>query len=401
MENSVPAANLTRQAVIDQSRSVVVKVGTRVITTADGQLDRNRIDLLSAQLCRIADTGRQTVMVSSGAVGAGIGKLGLTDRPTGLAHLQAIAAIGQTDLIQAYEMALSKRGRHAAQVLLTAADLRRRSGYLNVRNSLTQINSYGAIAIINENDSVAVSELMTTFGDNDRLASLVAGLLTDAIVIILSDVDGLYDGPPSESKSERLEEVRRIDERILAMAQTHRSSHSKGGMASKLAAAKVANSHGQPTIIAPGRDDRVLDKIFSGESIGTLFLPPNRSIRGRRRWIGSAAKVTGSLTLDQGAAKAVCGSGSSLLAIGIRSVTGNFQRGSVVSICSPTGEEIARGLCNYPSSEVIKIMAKSSDKIAEILGHRPYECVVHRNNMVVLDTPEIPSSSSLPPSPEA
>ncbi len=209
------SATETRRAVIEQTRSVVVKVGTRVITTDNGQLDRRRIDLLSAQLCRIADTGRQTLMVSSGAVGAGLGKLGLENRPSGLAQLQAIAAVGQTDLIQAYETSLSKLGRHAAQVLLTAADLRRRSGYLNVRNALTQIHSYGAIAIINENDSVAVSELMTTFGDNDRLASLVAGLLSDAMLIILSDVDGLYDGPPSDPASKRLEMVETIDDRIL------------------------------------------------------------------------------------------------------------------------------------------------------------------------------------------
>lgn len=388
MPTPSPAPSVTRRAVIEQIRSVVVKVGTRVITTEQGQLDRRRIDLLSEQLCRIADGGRQTLMVSSGAVGAGLGKLGLADRPSGLAQLQAIAAVGQTDLIQAYEASLSNMGRHAAQVLLTAADLRRRSGYLNVRNALTQIHGYGAIAIINENDSVAVSELMTTFGDNDRLASQVAGLLSDAMLIILSDVDGLYDGPPSDPASKRIELVETIDDRILAMAQSHQSSRSKGGMASKLAAAKVAALHGQPTIIAPGRDDQVLDKIFAGEPIGTLFLPPGRSIRGRRRWIGSAARVSGSLVLDQGAANALCNSGSSLLAIGIRSVSGSFQRGSVVAIFDPSGEEIARGLCNYPSSEMEKIIGQPSDKISEILGHRPYECVVHRNNLVLLGATE-------------
>lgn len=379
-----PSPTETRRLVIEHTRSVVVKVGTRVITTEEGQLDRRRIDLLSAQLCRIADSGRQTLMVSSGAVGAGLGKLGLAERPSGLAQLQAIAAVGQTDLIQAYESSLSKMGRHAAQVLLTAADLRRRSGYLNVRNALTQIHAFGAIAIINENDSVAVSELMTTFGDNDRLASQVAGLLSDAILIILSDVDGLYDGAPSDPGSKRLEIVDQIDDKILSMAQIHKSSRSKGGMASKLAAAKVATSHGHPTIIAPGRDDQVLDKIFAGEGIGTLFLPPERSIRGRRRWIGTAATVSGSLVLDPGATKAVCQAGSSLLAIGIQAVHGTFQRGSVVSLVDPDGREIARGLSNYPSSEVAKILRQPSDKISEILGHRPYECVVHRNNLVLL-----------------
>lgn len=373
-----------RREAIENARSVVVKVGTRVLTTEDGKLDRERIDKLAGQLSRIADTGRQVVMVSSGAVGAGLAKLKLDQRPTGLAQLQAIAAVGQTDLIQAYENSLGAMGHHAAQVLLTASDLRRRSGYLNVRNALTQIHAYGAIAIVNENDSVAVQELMTTFGDNDRLAALVAGLLSDAMLIILSDVDGLFDGPPSNPKSKCIELVEAIDDQIMNMAQTHRDVHSKGGMASKLEAAQVATSHGQPTIIAPGRDDHVLDKIFSEVVIGTLFMPPAKAIRGRRRWISSSARVAGSLQLDAGAANAVCNQGSSLLAVGITQVNGSFQRGSVVSMHDPNGQEIARGLCNYPSSEVEKILGQSSDKISEILGHRPYENVVHRDNLALI-----------------
>ena len=243
--SSFPAARsaAARREAIENARSVVVKVGTRVLTTEDGKLDRRRIDLLAAQLSRIADTGRQVVMVSSGAVGAGLAKLGLDQRPTGLAQLQAIAAVGQTDLIQAYENSLEALGHHAAQVLLTASDLRRRSGYLNVRNALTQIHAYGSIAIINENDSVAVQELMTTFGDNDRLAAQVAGLLSDAMLIILSDVDGLYDGPPADLSSKCIDVVEAIDEKVLAMAQDHQGAHSKGGMASKLEAAQVA-THG-------------------------------------------------------------------------------------------------------------------------------------------------------------
>ncbi|MEM1069675.1 MAG: glutamate 5-kinase [Planctomycetota bacterium] len=371
-----------RRAAIEHARSVVVKVGTRVVTTSDGQLDRGRIERLSSQLARIADTDRQTLMVSSGAVGAGLGKLGLDQRPSGLAQLQAIAAVGQTDLIQAYETALARHGRHAAQVLLTAADLRRRSAYLHVRNAINQIHAMGAIAIVNENDSVAVSELMTTFGDNDRLAAQVAGLLNDTLLIILSDVDGLYDGPPGDPSSQRISVVQTIDERVLSYAQDHTSSQSKGGMASKLEAAQVATSHGQPTIIAGGRDDAVLDKIFSEMDVGTLFLPSEKSIRGRRRWIGSAARVAGSLMLDAGATKAVCRNGSSLLAIGITQVNGSFQRGSVVSLHAPDGQEVARGLCNYPSSEVEKILGQSSEQISLILGHRPYECVVHRDNLV-------------------
>jgi len=383
-----PTTKALRRAAIERARSVVVKVGTRVITTPDGKLDRHRIDLLSAQLCRIADTGRQTVMVSSGAVGAGMGKLGLKQRPAGLAQLQAVAAIGQTDLMQAYQTSLAKRSRHASQVLLTAEDLRRRSGYLNVRNALIQIHAYNAIAIVNENDSVAVSELMTTFGDNDRLAAQVAGLLPDAMLIILSDIDGLYDGPPDHPDSKRIELVETIDDSTIALAQDQQSTHSKGGMSSKLEAAQVATSHGQTTIIAPGRDDQVLDKIFSDVPIGTLFIPPEKSIRGRRRWISSAARVSGSLTLDQGAVDAVCNQGRSLLAIGITDSSGAYQQGSVVSIHNTTGQEIARGLTNYPSSDVDKIIGQPSECISEILGHRPYENVVHRDNLVLSNQPE-------------
>ncbi len=380
---SIPARD-ARNSVIEGARCVVVKVGTRVLTTTGGKLDRRRIEVLSAQLCRIADRGHQVILVSSGAVGAGVAKLGLDGRPTGLAQLQAVAAVGQTDLIQAYESSFAAMGRHAAQVLLTAADLRRRSGYLNVRNALTQIHAYGSIAVINENDSVAVSELMTTFGDNDRLAAQVAGLLNDALLIILSDIDGLYDGPPDDTASRRIELVDVIDERILAMAQDHRSPDSKGGMASKLMAAQIATSHGHSTIIASGRDDEVLDKIFAKQSTGTLFLAPDKSIRGRRRWIGGAARVDGSLQLDAGAANALCNKGSSLLAIGITRVSGSFKRGSVVSIVDPQGIEIARGLSNYPSREVTKILGKPSDQISDILGHRPYESVVHRDNLVLI-----------------
>ncbi|MDA8744663.1 glutamate 5-kinase [Rubripirellula amarantea] len=384
--SSSPDANLPatlRAQCLADTRCIVVKVGTRVLTTPDGKLNRQRIDELSAGLCEIADSDRQTIMVSSGAVGAGMGKLGLDQRPQGIAQLQAVAAVGQTELIQAYEKSLFQRGRHAAQVLLTAADLRRRSGYLHVRNALTQIHAFNSIAIVNENDCVAVSELMTTFGDNDRLAAQVAGLLSDTMLIILSDIDGLFDGHPSDPGSKKLDVVEVIDEKILAMAQSHNSSTSKGGMASKLQAASMAVSHGHPAIIAPGNDPQVLQKILAGDPIGTLFLPEKEhSIRGRKRWIGSSAHATGTLTLDAGAVKALLHKGSSLLAIGITSVSGSFSRGGVVAIHDPHGKEIAKGLCNYPSSEVEKILGRPSDQISEILGHCSYECVIHRDNLV-------------------
>ncbi|TWU05117.1 glutamate 5-kinase [Stieleria varia] len=413
--NSFSDSPPSRRDVIAQAKSIVVKVGTRVLTDSEGKLDRHRIALLSQQLCRIADTGRQTVMVSSGAVGAGMGKLGLEERPSGLAQLQAVAAVGQTDLIQAYETAISAQGRHAAQVLLTSSDLRRRSGYLHVRNALTQIHDFGAIAVVNENDSVAVAELMTTFGDNDRMAAQVAGLLSDCLLIILSDIDGLYTGPPTAPGSKLVPLVEHLDDSVFALAADSPSSAildgptsqagalpkpkassdtqaknaspkrimSKGGMTSKLKAAQLATSHGHNVIIGPGRKDDVLDQIMAGQSVGTLFLAPTKSIRGRRRWISASAPVAGALSVDAGAAKAVTVGGGSLLAIGIKAIEGRFSQGAVVSIRDPNGHEIARGLCNYPSDELAKILGSPSDQIGEILGHRPYESVVHRSNLVL------------------
>ncbi|MEO1527357.1 MAG: glutamate 5-kinase [Planctomycetota bacterium] len=368
---------------IQNAQSVVVKVGTRVLTDDSGKLDVDRIEQLSAGLCAIADSGRQTIMVSSGAVGAGVGKLRLSVRPADLAQLQAVAAVGQTDLIQAYESALARGGRHAAQVLLTPSDLRRRSGYLNVRNALSRIHDFGAIAVINENDCVAVAELMTTFGDNDGLAAQVAGLFSDALLVILSDVDGLFDGSPEDAGSRKIDVVDSLDESVLALAQTHHSSTSKGGMASKLAAAQLATSHGHAVIIGPGRGDEVLQRILRAENVGTLFLPSQRSIRGRRRWIGASAEVEGTLVVDAGAVRALCDSGRSLLAIGITAVEGVFEAGAAVSVKGPDGGEVARGLCNYPSVEVTKILGQPSESIAEVLGHRPYDCVVHRDNMTL------------------
>lgn len=372
-----------RRNAISDATSVVVKVGTRVLTAPSGKLDLHRIDALAQGLCDIAESGRQTIIVSSGAVGAGMGKLGLTERPAGLSQLQAVAAVGQTDLIQAYESAFARCGRHAAQVLLTRSDLKRREAYLHVRNTLARLHDYGAITVVNENDSVAVSELRTTFGDNDRLASQVAGLLENALLVILSDIDGLFDGPPDRPKSRKIDLVESLDDDVMRLASDQKNSLSKGGMSSKLSAAQLATSHGQHVIIGPGRDDQVLQKILRAETVGTLFLPQQKEIRGRRRWIGGSADTEGRLLIDDGAAKAIRETGSSLLAIGIRDVAGEFKAGSVVSIVDPSGAEIARGLCNYKSKDAKLICGKANSEIAQILGKCPYDSVVHRDNMAL------------------
>lgn len=377
------ANDAIRAKVIARAHCVVVKVGTRVLTTSEGKLDLDRVDLLAAQLARIADTGRHVIMVSSGAVGAGVAKLGLATRPTEVAKLQAVAAIGQADLIKSYEKSLLQHGYQAAQVLLTKSDLRRRSAYLHVRNALIGIHELGAIAVVNENDSVAVAELKTTFGDNDRLAAHVAGLFNDALLILLTDVRGLYDCHPDTNGSKKIEVVHELDGNVMSMAEDKLSAVSKGGMESKLRASKLASSHGHPTIIGPGRQDDVLDQIFAGARVGTLFIPPKRTLKGRRRWIGSAAVIQGTLYVDAGAARALTDQGRSLLAVGIVRVEGAFSHGDVVQVLDPNEQEVARGLVNYRSHEISLIAGKSNVEIESVLGYRPYENVIHRNNLVL------------------
>ncbi len=372
-----------RKPLIDSTDVWVVKVGSRVLTGSDGRLDRMHLGRLSAQLTALADRGKQVVLVSSGAVASGMGKLGLPSRPTDLAELQAVAAVGQAHLIQTYEHFFTQHGRHAAQVLLTADDLDNRTRYLNVRNTLLTLLRFGVIPIINENDTVAVDELMTTFGDNDRLAAMVAGLLPRPMLVILSDVKGLYDRDPIDPGAAVLSTVAQVDDATFELVKDRRTGLSKGGMGSKLRAAQFVTGSGSPVIIACGRDDNVLTRLFDGEPLGSLFLPQSRSLAPRKRWIGFSAQCSGEIHVDDGAVKAILAEGRSLLAIGIRDVTGKFEKGDIVSIMASDGREIARGLINYNAGEVRQIRGCRSPRIAEILGQCPYEEVVHRDNMAI------------------
>ena len=379
--DALAAANDAFAAAVSETRTLVVKVGTRVLTGADGGLDRSRIEDLADGICRWLAAGRHAVLISSGAVAAGVAKLGLPCRPEPLADLQAVAAIGQADLIQAYEEAFAKHGRHAAQVLLTTEDLRSRTGYLNVRNALFRIHDYRAVAVINENDSVAVAELMTTFGDNDRLASEVAGLFEEPLLVVLSDVDGLFDGPPESPSSRKIDVVKCIDQNVREMAIPHESNTSRGGMRSKLDAAATVNAQGHAVIIAPGKSANVLSDLLDGKVVGTLFESGDRTVRGRRRWIAASAAVAGEVHLDAGAVRAIADGGASLLAVGITRRSGNFGAGDVVAIVDPNGIEVARGLTNYDSASLDKILGLSRDRIAEVLCHRPHDSVIHRDNL--------------------
>ncbi|MFV1964077.1 MAG: glutamate 5-kinase [Pirellulaceae bacterium] len=373
-----------RQEVAKAAHTVVIKVGTRVLTRADGTLNDERIAALAEQLNAVNESGRRVVLVSSGAVGAGMSHLGLVQRPTDLAKLQAVAAVGQTKLIEAYDRTFREHGRHAAQVLLTADDLDDRARYLNVRNTLTSLLELDVIPIINENDTVAVDELMITFGDNDRLAALVTNLLRVPLLVILSDVDGLYSGDPVDRESQLIDTVTSFDEVLDSYVQGAGSSLGTGGMASKLRAARIVTAAGENVIIAGGRRDRILERILSGETEGTLFLAEGRSVSSKKRWIGFSAKARGRIFLDAGARRAICERGTSLLAVGVLSAEGPFRKGDVVALCDRDGHLFARGLSNYSAQEIERIKGLRSDKIAQVLGRRPYDEVIHRDNLAVL-----------------
>ena len=375
--------DLLRQEIATASRTVVVKVGTRVLTRSDGVLDQERIASLAEQLHLLLDSGRKVALVSSGAVGAGMGQLGMKQRPTDLAHLQAVAAVGQSHLVEAYDRALRSYGRHAAQILLTAEDLDHRTRYLNIRNTILRLFDYGAVPIINENDTVSVAELQTTFGDNDRLAAMVTNLIRAPLLVLLSDVAGLYDGDPREASSKVIATVTRLDESVFALVRDEKTGLSKGGMASKLQAARIATMAGENVVIASGKEPNILARILGGETVGTLFLARGETMPSWKRWIGYTAQPRGQLRLDDGACKAVERQGRSLLAIGIVDATGNFQKGDVVGLCNAHGSEFARGLINYPAAEVLRIKGLKTDEIAAALGHCPYGEVIHRDNMVV------------------
>jgi glutamate 5-kinase len=378
-----------RQEIAATSKTVVVKVGTRVLTHQDGTLDHDRVTAIAEQLVGLMAQKRQVVLVSSGAVGAGIGRLGLKQRPGDLARLQAVAAVGQSRLIESYNRALEAHGRHAAQILLTADDLNDRMRYLNVRNTLLALFQYGALPIINENDTVRVDELQRNVGDNDRLAAMVTNLLRAPLLVLLSDVDGFYDRHPSDPLAQLIPTVTQLDEALREFqrqaAVAGQANHlSRGGMASKLEAARLAVSAGESVVIANGRRPNVLVDVLAGEPVGTLFLAQGPAVTSRKRWIGLTAQPCGRLVLDAGAQHAIERQGRSLLAIGVRRVEGNFQKGDVLALCRENGEEMARGLTNYGSEELRRIAGQATERIREVLGHRPYDEVVHRDNLAML-----------------
>ncbi|MDB5341804.1 MAG: glutamate 5-kinase [Schlesneria sp.] len=376
-----------RRETVTRAQTLVVKVGTNVLSTDDDQLDADRIASLAEQLHLICATGRKLVLVSSGAIGAGMGLLGLKQRPKDLPHLQAAAATGQAHLIHIYDKALRPYGYHAAQILLTANDFKNRSRYLNVRNTLRTLAEYGAIPIVNENDTISTEEIK--LGDNDRLAAMVAGLIQADLLIILSVVDGLLTGDPTDPNSRRLPLVERFDDELLNLVGASKSSRGTGGMKTKLEAVHTATAVGVNVIIANGKRPHVLNEIMNGDDIGTLFLGEGDGLSAWKRWIGYTMPPKGRFVLDHGARRAVEQQGKSLLAAGIARVEGEFTKGEVVSLVDiQSGEEFARGLSNYDSAAARTIAGRRTDEIVKTLGSVPYDEVIHRDNLVVTSLPK-------------
>lgn len=370
-----------RRAAFEASRTIVVKIGTNALSRPDDTLDLDRISSLADQLVRLRQTGKKVLVVSSGAIGAGIGLLGLKQRPQELPHLQATASVGQAHLIGSYDSAFQRHGLRAAQILLTANDFRRRVRYLNIRNTINTLFEYDVIPVVNENDTVSIDEIK--FGDNDRLAAMVSSLLERPLLIILSVIDGLFDRDPKDPTARVIPLVESWNETLRSLAADTKSSRGTGGMVTKLEAVRMATSGGGNVIIANGTDRAVLDKVRESQSVGTLFLGAGEPVPAWKRWIGYTVTPTSKLRIDAGATTAVRNNGRSLLAIGITSIEGHFSKGEIVSLLDPDGNEVGRGLVNYHSEQVAQIAGKRTEEIAALFGPSADPSVIHRDNLAV------------------
>jgi glutamate 5-kinase len=370
-----------RTEIMGGVRRVVTKVGSSLLVSPGAGLNNAFISLLAGELAWLKEKGVEVIMVSSGAIAAGMERLGLSKRPKTISELQAAAAIGQSSLMHVYEDAFAPWGLKVAQVLITRDDMRDRRRYINARNTLLTLLDLGIIPIINENDSVVVEEIK--FGDNDLLAALVTSLVDADLLLILTDTPGLYSDEPHKG-GKLIPLVEKVTKKVEAMAQGSQTEIGTGGMVTKVGAAKLAARFGVPTVVTGCRDQNVLERIFTAESIGTLFLSAGQRLRGRKQWIGFTLRPKGRLILDKGAHEAIMKGGKSLLPSGIVAVEGTFGRGDLVSCCDPRKKECARGLVNYDSHELSKIMRRRSSQIEEVLGYKYTDEVIHRDNLVIL-----------------
>ncbi|MDR2788989.1 MAG: glutamate 5-kinase [Candidatus Accumulibacter sp.] len=370
--------NTTRVA---EAKRLIVKVGSALLTNNGEGLDEAAIGEWARQIAELRALGREVALVSSGAIACGMRRLGWRRRPVAVHELQACAAVGQMELVQVYESAFSAHGLHAAQVLLTHDDLADRKRYLNARSTLTTLLSLGVVPIINENDTVVTDEIK--FGDNDTLGALVANLIDADCLILLTDQPGLYTADPrKDPRATLIAEARAGDPALESMAGEAGTQYGKGGMITKVIAARRAASGGAHTVIASGRERAVMPRLARGEPIGTLLVATMPPLSARKQWLADHLQLGGRLILDAGAVGAL-GDGKSLLPIGVVEVQGEFERGAAVACVSPAGTEVARGLTNYGSGDARRIMRHASADIENILGYLDEPEMIHRDNLVV------------------
>jgi glutamate 5-kinase len=368
---------MSRSQYLQSVRTAVVKLGTQLLSDTDGRLDAAYVATVAKQVAALRQKGVSVTIVSSGAIGAGMRELNLPKRPTDLARLQAVAAVGQRRLMDVWAAAFAPHSMPVAQILLTREDVDDRTRFLNVRNTIHAAQELGAVPVINENDTISTDELVRiSFGDNDILAALVTQALRAELLVLLTVVDGILDAAGTP--------VRLVDslDKARELVRAEKSALGRGGMNSKLEAARTVTESGEAMVIADGRMDDVLPRVLAGEEVGTLFVPAGRRRSGRSRWIGSA-RAAGKILVDEGAAAAVAQRKRSLLPAGVVKIEGAFQRGDVVEILSPAGVCVARGLTNYASDDVERIRGKKTQEVRALLAEGAYDEVVHRDNLVV------------------
>ncbi len=363
------------------SQRWVVKIGSALLTANGRGLWAEGLDNWVSQMVTLRAAGHELVLVSSGAVAEGMTRLGWTRRPEEIHRLQAAAAVGQMGLIQAYESRFSKHGLHTAQILLGHDDISARDRYLNARGALQTLLELGVVPVVNENDTVVTDEIR--LGDNDTLAALVANLVDADVLVILTDQAGLFDKDPRHNTEARLIEHADADDAALDAMVSGAGALGRGGMVTKLRAARLAARAGADTIIASGTQDCVLQRLLAGESVGTRLSASRQKMAARKQWLAGQLQLRGRLVLDDGAVKVLTGRGSSLLAVGVKSASGNFRRGDLVACVDASGREIARGLVNYNADETAKIMGQPSSAITTLLGYHGEEELIHRDNLVL------------------
>jgi glutamate 5-kinase len=375
---------INRKTIFAKARRIVIKVGSAVLTSSEQGLDQDRIERLASDISSIMGQGREVVLVSSGAIAAGLAKLGLRKtKSMPLSLKQAAAAIGQSGLMWMYEKTFGTHGKKVAQVLLTREDLSNRTRFLNARNTLQTLLDYDVIPIINENDTVSVDEIK--FGDNDNLSGMVVHLADADLLIILSDIDGLYTADPKiDASAELIPVVEKITAEMERSAGDAHTSLGTGGMRSKLMTAKKVGAFGAPMVILNGRKNGVLQALFEGAAVGTLFLPKPEKQDSRKHWIAYTVCSNGRVLVDDGALEALMNKGKSLLPGGIASVEGTFKIGDCVTCVDRSGNAFARGLVKYSSADLDRIKGLKTSQIESVLGHKDYDEVIHRDDLVIL-----------------